>query len=208
MGVIDLNARVRALEKLDRSYYPEEFDALSATVTSIDGQINGEGGIDDTVTALNTAVNGTGGLDDRVETIETYDTELEKNLKWQRYTFHQVLENDVASNSSLGGCYFEQIRNMVHMHVAITGLTANTLTQIFTIPDTLSDYRPRGAITGSGWSGTFGTSGAPAEFRILSNGKLSVTSPSTDARVDFFYPMGEFNLPTIDITPPEAPATT
>lgn len=207
MGVIDLNARVKELERLDRSYYPEEFDQLSSQVNSLDGQINGEGGIDDTVTALNTAVNGTGGLDDRVETIETYDTTLETNLKWQRYRFDQVLENEVVSNADLGGCYFEQIRNLVHMHIAITGLTANTVTQIFSIPVNLSAIRPRGFILGSGWSGTYGTDNAPAEFRVLSNGKVSVVSPTTDARVDLFYPMGDFNLPTIDLTPPTPPET-
>ena len=207
MGVIDLDKRVRALEKLDRSYYPEQFDALSATVTSIDGQINGEGGIDDTVTALNTAVNGEGGLDDRVETLESYNTSLETGLKWQRYNFNQVLENGVASNGTLGGCYMEATRNTVHIHFAITGLTANATTQIFTIPDTLSALRPRGFILGLGYCGTFGTDESPCEVRLLSNGKLSVRSSTTDARAEIWYPVGAFNQPTQDLTPPPEPET-
>ena len=187
MGVIDLNARVRALEKLDRGYYPETIDQIESAIT-----------------ALENAVTGEGGLADDVETLQTAVASLQDGEKWQRVYFNQVLENDVTANTSLGSTYFEYSDNIVHMHIGVDNVPANTLTQIFTIPDAYSAYRPAKVIFATGWGGA-STDYNFAQIQLLSNGKLSVKSDKTTIRADFVYTVGTFKIDQT-ITP-EAPAT-
>lgn len=56
-----------------------------------------------------------------------------------------------SSYSTYGGCYYETYGNMVHVHVGVSGLTANTGTTIFTLP---SGVRPSSTIFGHGTGGT------------------------------------------------------
>ena len=166
MGVIDLNARVKALEHLDRSYYPEEFDQLSAEVTAIDNQINGDGGIDDTVTALGTTVTSLG------TTVTALNAYAKTTIE---------LPEGLTAEADYGGCYLESIGKLRHAHVALSGVTANTNTTIVAIA---SGDRPDGQVYAIGLAGAIADGHTCAAF--VSN-NIIVRSPDSMVRFDLWW---------------------
>lgn len=166
MGVIDLNARVKALEQLDRSYYPEEFDQLSSEVIAIDNQINGDGGIDDTLTALGSTVTSLGGTVKALNSYAKTTVELPEGL---------------TSEPDYGGCFIESIGKIRHAHIALSGLTANTNTTIVAIA---AADRPDGTVYTIGLAGAIADGHTCAAF--VSN-NIIVRSPDSMARFDLWW---------------------
>ena len=83
--------------------------------------------------------------------------------------------------STLGDCWYYKIGTRVHIHVSVSGLTADTNTSVFTMP---AGYRPFDYIiaAGRGNNGSTYCSGW-----ITSAGVISVRSTNTGAALDLEY---------------------
>lgn len=110
MGVIDLNARLTALEKKVDDGGGEVIDQIEAAVTSLESDVSD--------------------LQDAVTPVRTTVTELANG----------------TLDTTNGGVYYEKIGYTVHMHVAVTGLTRQSVTELFTLPETLKPECPIRAI--------------------------------------------------------------
>lgn len=87
-----------------------------------------------------------------------------------------------GSNYSMyGGCYYEYSGHIIHIHIGISGLKANTITQIYTLP---SDCRPTTMIFGQG---TGGTSSNIGYVDINTDGSIKVRSQGTYCGADITY---------------------
>ena len=75
-----------------------------------------------------------------------------------------------SSYTNYGGCYYEKWGKVVHVHIGVSGLTASTATDIYTLP---AGYRPTSPIF------TYGTSGSwnsIAYVEIRTDGVINVRS--------------------------------
>lgn len=88
-----------------------------------------------------------------------------------------------TSNSGSGGVYYERWGHQVHVHVAVTGITANTNTTIFTLPSAL---QPSTIIFALGVGASFATPQVVQGY-VSTGGNVVVRSPGTEARIDFTY---------------------
>lgn len=75
-----------------------------------------------------------------------------------------------SSYSSYGGCYYEKSANTVHVHIGVSGLTASTATDIYTLP---TGYRPTSPIFAYGTSGSWNSI---AYVEIRTDGVVNVRS--------------------------------
>lgn len=80
-----------------------------------------------------------------------------------------------------GGCYYEKYGGMVHVHVGMSGLTANTGTIIYTLP---SGYRPSSMIPGHGTGGSWNNLGY---LEVRDDGDVYVRSEGTYLCADVTY---------------------
>lgn len=87
------------------------------------------------------------------------------------------------SSSGYGGCFYEVCNNLLHLHIGCSGLTANTLKTIYTMP---SGYRPSQMANGSGYGSSF-SSTSNAKIRVQSNGTVDIVSTDAYACVDVWY---------------------
>ena len=83
--------------------------------------------------------------------------------------------------SGYGNCYYEVLGKLVHFHIGISGLTANTATKIYTMP---SGLRPQTKIFAKG-SG--GTSLNYSSIELGDNGEIYVTSQGTYCGAELWY---------------------
>lgn len=83
--------------------------------------------------------------------------------------------------SGYGNCYYEVLGKLVHFHIGIGGLTANTTTKIYTMP---SGLRPQTKIFAKG-SG--GTSLNYSSIELWDNGEIYVTSQGTYCGGELWY---------------------
>lgn len=95
-----------------------------------------------------------------------------------RTTFTPTSGNSYAN---YGGCYYEYSGHILHVHIGVNGLTANTLTTIYTLP---SDVRPTTMVFGHG---TGGTSINIGYAEIGTDGVIKVRAQSTACGVDITY---------------------
>ena len=86
-----------------------------------------------------------------------------------------------SNYSTYGGCYYEYSGHIIHVHIGISGLTANTTTQIYTLP---SEVRPTTMIFGHG---TGGTSSNLGYVEVNTDGAIKVRSQSTYCGADVTY---------------------
>ena len=86
-----------------------------------------------------------------------------------------------ASYSGYGGCYYEKYGNVVHVHVGVSGLTANTATNIATLP---AGYRPHSMVCAHGTGGTWDNLGY---LQISDAGVVMVRSKGTYCGADVTY---------------------
>ena len=83
--------------------------------------------------------------------------------------------------STLGGCYYYKIGTRVHLHIAVTGLTANTNTTVYTME---SGFRPYGTVVAAGRGNNGSTF---ASMWVSTAGVVTVRSANTQAAVDIEY---------------------
>ena len=89
-----------------------------------------------------------------------------------------------SSYASWGGCYYERLGHIVHLHLAVSGLTTNTGNVVYALP---SDIRPKTSDL-FGW----GSSGSTTQLCHIiiskSNGKVTAyPQGGTYCGVDIMY---------------------
>lgn len=191
MGVIDLDKRVKKLEAGGGGGAdPGVIDQLEAAVTDLEETINGDGetdlGLVGDVAALEETVNGDGetsfGLVGDVAALKTGGTPV-------RTAVTTLTSGSVYS--AYGGVYYERLGNLIHVHVAASGVSSSNVSAIFTLPEAI---RPAtgDAVVASGWSFMyFGDSNTPCKGEIKSDGVVSVKSGGTYAIIEFYYMIGQ-----------------
>lgn len=125
----------------------------------------------------------TGGAE--LDQLEAAVTALEENATPER-TVVTNLTNGTAYDD-FGGVFYEKLGNLVHVHVSVSGVTTNTNTVIFTMPEAL---RPTGATCSAvGVSQQyFSDSLTLCKGRVsASDGNVSVLSNGTYAIIEFYY---------------------
>ena len=90
--------------------------------------------------------------------------------------------DNVSAWSTLGGCWYYKIGTRVHLHAAVTGLTANTNTVIYTF--TNSGYAPYATVVAAGRGNDGSTF---CSMWVDSSGVVTVRSTGTNAAVDIEY---------------------
>jgi hypothetical protein len=86
-----------------------------------------------------------------------------------------------SSYSSYGNCWYAKDGFTVHVHIGISGLTANTSTTIGTLPE---GFRPKVLTVATGNGSSISTL---ARARISTAGVITVYSASTSALIDAVY---------------------
>lgn len=86
-----------------------------------------------------------------------------------------------SSYSTYSGCFYERKNGLTHVHIGVSGLTANTSTVVYTLP---SDVRPSTRIASAGIGGTLPLTSAG---QITTSGVIYVSSTGTYAMLDFWY---------------------
>ena len=86
-----------------------------------------------------------------------------------------------ASYSGYGGCYYEKYGNVVHVHVGVSGLTANTATNIATLP---AGFRPHSTVFAHGTGGSWNNLGY---LEVTSAGVVTVRSAGTYCGADVTF---------------------
>ena len=100
------------------------------------------------------------------------------STKIPRQTFSPVTG---AAYSNFGGCWFAREGKHCHVHVGISGITANTGTTVYTLP---SDMKPPTLVLALGMSDFL----SPARIIVYANGSVEVLSSTTSALLDIdFY---------------------
>ena len=86
-----------------------------------------------------------------------------------------------SNYSAYGDCYYYKKGSRVHVHIGISGLTANTVTGIYTLPE---GFRPNHFISSAGMGGSMANI---STIQIDSNGGIAVRSPQQYAliQIDF-----------------------
>lgn len=84
--------------------------------------------------------------------------------------------------ANYGGCYYYKKGNQVHVHIGMSGLTANSQQDVFNLP---SGYKPLGDMVFAGTGGLTYT--AYAKAAIYANGIVRVSSADTYAMVDCLF---------------------
>lgn len=86
-----------------------------------------------------------------------------------------------SSYSNYGGCYYEKYGRVVHVHVGVYQLTANTATIIYTLP---SEVRPPSVIFAHGTGGSWNNIGY---VEVRTNGEIYVRAQGTGCGADITY---------------------
>lgn len=86
-----------------------------------------------------------------------------------------------SAYSSYGNCWYAKDGFTVHVHIGISGLTANTSTNIFTVPE---GFRPKTLTVATGNGSSISTL---ARARISTAGVITVYSASTSALIDAIF---------------------
>lgn len=86
-----------------------------------------------------------------------------------------------SSYSNYGGCWYSKSGDIVEVHVGVSGLTANTLTTVFTLPE---GYRPKSIKCAMGQAGAANNL---SEMQIGTGGLVRVQSTSTYAMADITF---------------------
>lgn len=76
---------------------------------------------------------------------------------------------------TFGRCWYYKIGHRVHVHIGVSGLTANTTTTLWTMP---AGYRPYSSVSFTGQSSSYSNI---ARCRVLENGEVRVNAASTYA---------------------------
>lgn len=99
------------------------------------------------------------------------------NTEIQRQTFSPTVG---AAYGDFGGCWYARDGKHCHVHVGISGLTANTATSVYTLP---SDMRPPTLVLALGMSDFL----SPARIIVYENGSVEALTSTTSALLDIDY---------------------
>lgn len=86
-----------------------------------------------------------------------------------------------TSYANYGGCYYYKENDKVHLHIGISGLTANTNTTIGTLP---VGYRPNSFISSMGMAGSLAQTSI---MQVANNGNVYVRSQGNYALIDINF---------------------
>lgn len=86
-----------------------------------------------------------------------------------------------SSYSNYGGCYYEKYGRVVHVHVGVSGLTAGTSTNIYTLP---SSHRPSSPVYAHGTGGAWNNIGY---LEISTAGVVTVRSQGVYCGADITF---------------------
>lgn len=86
-----------------------------------------------------------------------------------------------SNYDNYGGCYYEKCGGVIHVHVGVSGLTANTDTTIYTLP---SGYCPSSTVFAHGTGGAWNNLGY---VDVRTSGEVHVRSQGTYCGVDITY---------------------
>ena len=86
-----------------------------------------------------------------------------------------------SNYAGYGGCYYEKFGSVVHVHVGVSGLTANTATNILTLP---SGFRPPSLVFAHGTGGAWNNLGY---LQVDSSGVVMVRSEGTYCGADVTF---------------------
>lgn len=90
----------------------------------------------------------------------------------------------VTSATAQGGCYYSILNGQVHLHIAVSGLTANTNANIYTLP---AAARPSASmVTGVGFGSALADN-ITSRVVVTTAGVITLRSTSTTARIDISY---------------------
>lgn len=85
-----------------------------------------------------------------------------------------------AAYADFGGCWFAREGKHCHVHVGISGITANTGTTVYVLP---SNMKPPTLVLALGMSDFL----SPARIIVYANGAVEVLSSTTSALIDIDY---------------------
>ena len=94
------------------------------------------------------------------------------------------LDAGTPGDATTGGVYYEVMGNLVHVHMAASGFTANTRTTSFTLPEAV---RPASPIFNAGYSGITDGNKFPAYLIIKTDGSVDVLSPTQHIYCDVVF---------------------
>lgn len=100
------------------------------------------------------------------------------SLALDEYVKTTITPTGCSNYSSYGGSYYEKCGRVVHVHVGVSGLTANTSKNIFTLPE---GYRPTSRVFGHGTGGAWNNLGY---VDIGTDGVITVRSEGTYCGAD------------------------
>lgn len=86
-----------------------------------------------------------------------------------------------SSYSSYGGCYYEKMGRLVHIHLGLSGLTANTRHTVYNLQQSL---RPSTAIFAVGQTDS---ASSTCNLIVNSSGSVTVLSQSTYCSADVIF---------------------
>ena len=86
-----------------------------------------------------------------------------------------------TSYSSYGGCYYEKMGRLVHIHLGLSGLTANTRHTVYNLPQSI---RPATAIFAVGQTDS---ASSICNLVVNSSGSVTVLSQSTYCSADVIF---------------------
>ena len=194
MGVIDLDARVKKLEEGGGGADPGVIDQLESAVTALEETVNGDGdtdlGLVGDVATLEETIYGDGDTDlGLVGDLAALTEVVNAGVKPVRTPVTTLTSG--SPYDAYGGVYYEQLGNLIHVHVAASGVSSSNVSTIFTLPEAIRPITGD-AVVASGWSFMyFGDSNTPCKGEIKSDGIVSVKSGGTYAIIDFFYMIGQ-----------------
>ena len=87
-----------------------------------------------------------------------------------------------SNYASYGGCWYSRIGNLVHLHIGMSGLTANTQITVYQLPTGLRPVTPAASVGVGGLSYT-----AIARLTVATDGKVNVVSDDSYASIDITY---------------------
>ena len=119
------------------------------------------------------------GISDIQQTSKSTIDKIMSDLTVVRQTFTPTAGSNY---SGYGGCYYETYGKIVHVHIGVSGLTSNTVTTVYTMPNTLKPY----SMIVSHGSG--GTSSNIGYIEVTTAGVVNVRSNGgTYICADIFY---------------------
>lgn len=106
---------------------------------------------------------------------------LTKLLQMFTVTKTTITPTRGTAYATYGGCYYERYGRFVHLHLGLSGLTANSVNVVYNLPDGI---KPTNRVFSAGTSGDI-TAAVYAE--VTEEGKVSVVPLKTYCGADVYW---------------------